>query len=53
MSTTRGKFVILNNGVVEEFWEEPGRSDNCDNDPYVTTDPDTVKTWLESTFNRG
>lgn len=45
--------AIVNNGVIEEFWEEPGRSDNCGEDPYVTTDPDTVKTWLESNFNRG
>ena len=45
--------AIINNGVVEEFWEEPGRTDNCETDPYVTTDPDTILTWLESTFNRG
>jgi peroxiredoxin len=44
--------AVIKNGVVEEFWEEPERSDNAENDPYVTTDPDTIKTWLESTFNR-
>ena len=45
--------AIVENGVIKEFWEEPGRRDNCEDDPYVTTDPDTVKTWLESNFNRG
>lgn len=45
--------AIVNNGVIEEFWEEPGRVDNCADDPYTCTDPDTILTWLESTFNRG
>ena len=45
--------AIIENGRIVEFWEEPGRTDNCEDDPYVTTDPDTILTWLESTFNRG
>ena len=45
--------AIVEDGVIKEFWEEPGRTDNCEDDPYVTTDPDTILTWLESTFNRG
>lgn len=44
--------AIINNGKIEEFWEEPGRCDNCKEDPYTCTDPDTILTWLESTFNR-
>jgi len=44
--------AIINNGVIEEFWEEPGRVDNCEDDPYTCTDPETILTWLKSTFNR-
>ena len=44
--------AIVNDGKIEEFWEEPGRVDNCAEDPYTCTDPDTILTWLESTFNR-
>ena len=45
--------AIIKNGVIEEFWEEPGRCDNCEEDPYTCTDPETLLTWLRSTFNRG
>jgi peroxiredoxin len=40
--------AVVNDGVVEKFWEEPGRSDNFGDDPYETTDPKTVLDWLQS-----
>ena len=45
--------MVVKDGKIEEFWEEPGRSDNYEEDPYVTTDPDTIITYLKSGFARG
>jgi peroxiredoxin len=44
--------MVVNDGVVEEFFEEPGRTDNADGDPYGVTSPETVMTYLGSTFAR-
>ena len=45
--------MVVDDGKIEAFWEEPGRTDNCQEDPYVTTDPETIITYLGSTFARG
>ena len=35
--------MVVNDGVVEEWFEEPGINDTgSDEDPYVVTDPDTL-----------
>ena len=38
--------MIVNDGVVEAWFEEPGREDNCGSDPYGETSPETVLNWL-------
>lgn len=39
--------MIVNNGVVEQWFEEPGRRDNADDDPYSITSPESVLAYLE------
>ena len=34
--------TIVNNGVVEAWFEEPGFSDNCETDPYGQSSPQNV-----------
>lgn len=40
--------AIVKDGVVEAWFEEPGRSDNCPEDPYGVTSPETVLDWLRA-----
>jgi len=39
--------MIVNNGVVEMIWVEPGLSDNTESDPFEVSDADTCIKWLE------
>lgn len=39
--------AIINDGVVEAWFEEPGRRDNADTDPYGETSPEAVMKVLE------
>ena len=39
--------MIVNNGVVEMIWVEPGLDDNADGDPFTVSDADTMLKWLE------
>ena len=34
--------ALINDGIVEMFWEEPGRMDNCPDDPYGETSPENI-----------
>ena len=34
--------ALVNDGTVEMFWEEPGREDNCETDPYGETSPEQI-----------
>jgi len=34
--------ALVNDGTVEMFWEEPGREDNCETDPYGETSPENI-----------
>ncbi|SPJ29798.1 peroxiredoxin [Falsiruegeria mediterranea] len=38
--------AIVNNGVVEAWFEEPGLMDNCPEDPYGVSSPETVLNHL-------
>ncbi|GGW22390.1 peroxiredoxin [Gemmobacter lanyuensis] len=38
--------AIVNNGVVEAWFEEPGLADNHGEDPYGVSSPETVMAWL-------
>lgn len=40
--------MVVDNGTVEQFWEEPGRCDNTDDDPYGETSPEKVLEYLRS-----
>lgn len=41
--------MVVNDGVIEKWFEEPGINDvGSDTDPYETTDPDTMITYLKS-----
>lgn len=38
--------AVINNGVVEAWFEEPGLCDNHGEDPYGVSSPETVLEWL-------
>jgi len=38
--------MVVNNGVIEQLWEEPGKEDDAEGDPYEVSDPRTVLTYL-------
>ena len=40
--------MIVNNGVVEAWFEEPGYANNCETDPYGETSPENIMNWLNS-----
>ncbi|WP_295047102.1 peroxiredoxin [uncultured Paracoccus sp.] len=40
--------AIVNDGVVEAWFEEPGRCDDCAEDPYGATSPESVLEWLQT-----
>lgn len=41
--------AVINNGVVEKLFEEPGRGDNTEGDPYGESSPDNVMAYLRRT----
>jgi peroxiredoxin len=40
--------MVVDDGVIEQLFEEPGRVGNCPIDPYEVSDPDTVLDYLQS-----
>ena len=40
--------MIVDDFVVEKFFEEPGLEDNCETDPYGETSPEAVINYLKS-----
>ncbi|HHC30270.1 MAG TPA: peroxiredoxin [Rhodobacterales bacterium] len=38
--------AVVNDGVIEAWFEEPGRADNHPEDPYGVSSPETVLAWL-------
>ena len=40
--------MIVNDGKVEAWFEEPGFSNNCETDPYGETSPENIMNWLDS-----
>ncbi len=40
--------AIVKDGVVEAWFEEPGREDNHGEDPYGESSPETVMAWLKA-----
>ena len=41
--------AVVNDGVVEKWWQEPGINNDGldDDDPYVETDPETMIAYLQ------
>lgn len=41
--------AVINDGVVEKWWQEPGiNNEGSDDDPYVETTPENCLTYLQS-----
>ncbi len=40
--------AIVDDGKVEAWFEEPGRCDDCAEDPYGATSPESVLEWLRA-----
>jgi peroxiredoxin len=40
--------MIVNNGKIEEWFEEPGFSNNCEEDPYGETSPENLLSYLRA-----
>jgi Peroxiredoxin len=40
--------MIVNNNVIEAWFEEPGICNNCSNDPYSTTTPKAILEYLNN-----
>lgn len=40
--------AVIKDGVVEAWFEEPGRCDNHEDDPYGESSPETVLAWLKA-----
>lgn len=40
--------AVINDGAVEKLFEEPGRGDNAQGDPYGESSPETVMAYLKS-----
>ena len=40
--------AVVDDGVIEHWFEEPGRVDNCEADPYGETSPESVMNYLET-----
>jgi peroxiredoxin len=43
--------AIINDGVVEKMFEEPGKADNLSEDPYGESSPENVLKFLQATTN--
>lgn len=40
--------AVFNDGEVEKLWEEPGKCNECETDPYGETTPENILTYLKS-----
>ena len=40
--------AIVKNGVIEAWFEEPGLMDNCPDDPYGVSSPETLLAYLQN-----
>ena len=38
--------MIVNDGIIEKIFEEPGKSDNCATDPYGESSPESMLKYL-------
>ena len=40
--------MVVKNGTIEAWFEEPGFMNNCEEDPYGETSPENIMNWLDS-----
>lgn len=40
--------MVVDNGKIEAWFEEPGREDDCPTDPYGETSPENIMAWLNA-----
>jgi peroxiredoxin len=40
--------AVVNNGIIEKMFVEPGQRDNADSDPYAETTPENVLSYIRS-----
>jgi len=40
--------AVVKDGVIEKWFEEPGRCDNCEDDPYGETAPEAIVKYLSA-----
>jgi peroxiredoxin len=45
--------AVVDNGLIEKLFEEPGKRDNAPEDPYVATTPEAVLEYVKSTIKVG
>jgi peroxiredoxin len=41
--------MVVDEGKIEKWFEEPGREDNCESDPYGETKPERILEYLRGT----
>ena len=41
--------AVVNDGVIEKLFEEAGKRDNADSDPYEASTPDAVLEYVKTT----
>jgi len=41
--------AVVDNGMIEKLFEEPGKQDNAKEDPYGQTSPEAVLEYVKST----
>jgi len=41
--------AVVENGIIEKLFVEPGRRDNASEDPYIETTPENVLNYIRST----
>lgn len=42
--------MVVKDGIIEKWFEEEGREDNCESDPYGISSPENVMAYLQSTI---
>jgi peroxiredoxin len=44
--------MVVNDGEIEQLFEEPGKVGNCPVDPYEVSNPETVLAYLKNTYTK-
>ena len=44
--------MVVNDGEIEQLFEEPGKVGNCTVDPYEVSNPETVLAYLKNTYTK-